>query len=93
MLIPLPAVIIGLSLEKVKYNLQRFPPSICTTSSSEMRFYSIILPIDLFVCTGVVMLIVAMWNIRKVCHFLQFYKIMNLIIIIFRNPSSIKPLN
>ena len=66
MLVPLPAVIIGLSLEKVQYTHNRFPPSNCVPSSGQMAFYSTNLPIDLLLGIGVIMLIVALWNIRKV---------------------------
>ena len=66
MLVPLPAVIIGLTMEKVQYNLNRFPVSNCVPSSSQMSFYSTNLPIDLFLGTGVIMLMLALWNIKKV---------------------------
>ncbi|XP_019850447.1 PREDICTED: uncharacterized protein LOC109581108 isoform X4 [Amphimedon queenslandica] len=64
MLVPLPAVIVGLTVKKVQYNLNRFPPQMCATSS-EMWFYSNILPTDLFLGAGIFMLIIALWSIRK----------------------------
>ena len=65
--VPLPAVIVSLSVEEHHYKLHRFPPSICT-SSRAMSFYSIIVIIDVLVAIGVYLLIVVFWIIKKVIY-------------------------
>ena len=64
-LLPLPAVFISFSVDKFKYNLNRFPSYLCISSST--WFYSATLPIDILLATGVCMLIIILWYIRKVC--------------------------
>ena len=64
---PLPAVIVSLSVEEHHYKVLHFPPSICI-SSKAMSFYSIIVIIDVLVAIGVYLLIVVFWIIKKVIY-------------------------
>ena len=66
MLLPLPAIIICLSVDKFKYNVYRFPTTLCI-SDGDMWFYSITLPIDVLFAAGVIMLIIVLWTMRNVC--------------------------
>uniref|UniRef100_A0A1X7UEL9 FZ domain-containing protein n=1 Tax=Amphimedon queenslandica TaxID=400682 RepID=A0A1X7UEL9_AMPQE len=70
LLLPLPAIIICLTVDKFKYNIHRFPTTICT-SSSGMMFYSITLLMDVLFATGVIMLIIVLWTMRNNTHFLN----------------------
>ena len=65
--VPLPAVIVSLSVEKHHYKLHYFPPTICI-SSGAMWFYSINVIIDVLVATGVYLLIVVFWTIKRVIY-------------------------
>ncbi|XP_019854874.1 PREDICTED: uncharacterized protein LOC109583828 isoform X3 [Amphimedon queenslandica] len=64
-LLPLPAIIICLSVDKFKYNINRFPPTLCG-SNGAMWFYSITLPMDVLFAAGVIMLIIVLWTMRNV---------------------------
>ena len=64
---PLPAVIVSLSVEEHHYKLHRFPPTICISSGS-MWFYSVIVIIDVLVAVGVYLLIVVFWIIKRVIY-------------------------
>ncbi|XP_019862074.1 PREDICTED: uncharacterized protein LOC109590618, partial [Amphimedon queenslandica] len=46
LLLPLPAVIVCLSVDKFKYNVHRFPTTLCI-SDGDMWFYSTTLPMDI----------------------------------------------
>ena len=63
--IPLPAVIISLTVKEYNYNQSRFPPTFCI-SSRNMTFYSEILIIDIIVCTGICLLVLVFWFLYKV---------------------------
>ena len=63
--VPLPAVIVSLSVEEHHYKVLHFPPTICT-SSRAMSFYSIIVIIDVLVAIGVYLLIIVFWIIKRV---------------------------
>ena len=65
--VPLPAVIVSLSVEKHHYKLHHFPPIVCI-SSGAMWFYSVILIIDVLVATGVYLLMVVFWIIKRVIY-------------------------
>ncbi|XP_019854875.1 PREDICTED: uncharacterized protein LOC109583829 [Amphimedon queenslandica] len=69
-LLPLPAVIICLSVDKFKYNINRFPTTICS-SNGVMWFYSITLPMDVLFAAGVIMLIIVLWTMRNKTNFLK----------------------
>ncbi|XP_019854872.1 PREDICTED: uncharacterized protein LOC109583828 isoform X2 [Amphimedon queenslandica] len=64
LVIPLPAVIISLTVERFGYNIYRFPTTLCI-SSGDMWFYSTTLPMDVLVAAGVIMLIIIFWTIRR----------------------------
>ena len=68
--IPLPAVIISLTVKEHRYNIYRFPPSICD-AGTESIFYSVILIKDVVLCTGICLLILVFWFLCKV--FIYFY--------------------
>ena len=61
---PLPPVIVSLIVETYKYNLSRFPPTLCK-SSSDMWFYTAVI-IDVILAIGVCLLIVVFWTIHRV---------------------------
>ena len=65
--VPLPAVIVSLSVEEYHYKVLHFPPTICI-SSRTMLFYSIIVIIDVLVAIGVYLLIIVFWIINKVIY-------------------------
>ena len=65
LVIPLPAVIVSLSVEDYKYNIHRFPPNICI-SDGPMWFYSITIIIGVLVGIGTYLLFVVFWIIHKV---------------------------
>ena len=65
LVIPVPAVIVSLSVEEYNYKLNRFPPFLCT-SNAAMWFYSIIFIIDVLVGIGVYLLFVVFWIIHRV---------------------------
>ena len=69
LVIPLPAVIISLSVENYKYRIHRFPPNICI-SDGPMWFYSITVIIDVLVGIGTYLLFVIFWIIHRVNTFL-----------------------
>ena len=69
LIIPLPAVIISLSVEDFKYNIHRFPPNICI-SNGPMWFYSVTVIIDVLVGIITYLLIVVFWIFHKVTYFL-----------------------
>ncbi|XP_019859821.1 PREDICTED: uncharacterized protein LOC109588072 isoform X3 [Amphimedon queenslandica] len=64
LLLPLPAIIICLSVDKFKYNIYRFPTSFCI-SNGDMWFYSMTLPVDVLFAAGVIMLIIVLWTMRN----------------------------
>ena len=65
LVIPLPAVIVSLSVEDYNYKLYRFPPFICI-SNGPMWFYSVTVIIDLLAGIGVYLLFVVFWIIYRV---------------------------
>ena len=65
LLLPLPVIIICLSVDKFKYNIYRFPTTLCI-SNGDMMFYSITLPMVLS-AAGIIMLIIVIWSMRNVC--------------------------
>ncbi|XP_019859819.1 PREDICTED: uncharacterized protein LOC109588072 isoform X2 [Amphimedon queenslandica] len=69
-LLPLPAVIISLTVDKFKYNIHRFPNTLCI-SDGDMWFYSITLPMDVLFAAGVIMLIIVLWTMRNKTNFLK----------------------
>uniref|UniRef100_A0A1X7UPL3 FZ domain-containing protein n=1 Tax=Amphimedon queenslandica TaxID=400682 RepID=A0A1X7UPL3_AMPQE len=69
-LLPLPAVIICLSVDKFKYNIYRFPTLLCI-SNGDMWFYSSTLPMDVLFAAGVIMLIIVFWAMRNKTNFLK----------------------
>ena len=72
--VPLPAVIVSLSVEEHHYKVLHFPPSICI-SSRAMSFYSIIVIIDVLVAIGVYLLIIVFWIIKRVIYiYIYIYK-------------------
>ncbi|XP_019853214.1 PREDICTED: uncharacterized protein LOC109582744 isoform X2 [Amphimedon queenslandica] len=70
LLLPLPAIIICLTVDKFKYNIHRFPTTLCS-SNGDMWFYSTTLPIDLLFTAGVIMLIIVLWTLRNKTIFLK----------------------
>ncbi|XP_019859822.1 PREDICTED: uncharacterized protein LOC109588073 isoform X1 [Amphimedon queenslandica] len=69
-LLPLPAVIICLTVDKFKYNVRHFPTNLCS-SRGDMRFYSMTLPMDVLFAAGVIILIIVLWTMRKKTNFLN----------------------
>ena len=67
LVVPLPAVIVSLSVEEHHYRLYCFPPTICI-SSGAMCFYSTIVIIDVLVGIGVYLLIIVFWIIKRVIY-------------------------
>ena len=65
LVIPLPAVIVSLSVKDYKYNIHRFPPNICI-SDGPMWFYSVTIITDVLVGIGTYFLFVIFWIIHKV---------------------------
>ena len=65
--VPLPAVIVSLSVEEHHYRLYCFPPTICI-SSGAMCFYSTNVIIDVLVGIGVYLLIIVFWIIKRVIY-------------------------
>ena len=63
--IPLPAVIISLSVEDYKYKIRRFPSNICLSEGS-LFFYSIVVIHDVLVGIVTYFLFVIFWIIHKV---------------------------
>ena len=70
--VPLPAVIISLSVEEYHYKQYRFPPFLCV-SKDRMWFYSNIAIIDVLVATGICLMIVVFWIIHTVFFFKDSY--------------------
>ena len=68
LVIPLPAVIISLSVEDYKYNIHRFPPTNCISDGS-MWFYSVVVIIDVLAGIETYLLFVVLWIIRRVSIF------------------------
>ena len=62
---PLPAVIVSLSVDNYKYKIHRFPPNICI-SDGPMWFYSVTVIIDVLVGIVTYLLFVVFWIIHKV---------------------------
>ena len=84
LVIPLPAVIISLSVEDYKYNIHRFPPSHCI-SNGPIWFYSTVVIVDVLVGIEIYLLFVVFWIIHKVnMFFLKYFKFYHF----FRNLSS-----
>ena len=54
----------SLIVDTHKYNLRRFPPTLCN-SSSDMWFYTSVI-IDVILAIGVCLLIVVFWTIHRV---------------------------
>ena len=63
--VPLPAVIVSLSVEEYHYKQNLFPPYICG-STEKMWFYSVVAVVDVLVATGTCLMIVVFWIIHKV---------------------------
>ena len=82
--IPLPAVILSLSVEDYYYRIYRFPPGICITNGA-MLFYSMTALIDILVGIGVYLLFVVFWIIHRViiltniCIYYDFYRTLLLV--------------
>ena len=80
LVVPLPAVIVSLSVEEHHYRLYCFPPTICI-SSGAMCFYSTIVIIDVLVGIGVYLLIIVFWIIKRVIY-IYIYIYINMIFIL-----------
>ena len=65
LVIPLPAVIVSLSVEDYNYKTYRFPPFICG-SNAAMWFYSVIVVINVLSGIGIYLLFVVFWIIHRV---------------------------
>ena len=63
--IPVPAILISLSTEDNRYSVFEFPPHSCIPGT-QMWFYSIILPIDIFSGIGVCFMSYLIWTLNKV---------------------------
>ena len=86
LVIPVPAVIISLSVQEYNYKLNRFPPFVCSSNAS-MGFYSIIFIIDVLVGIGVYLLFVVFWIIHRVN---TLYKLCNYYVIVLGVYFSLK---
>ena len=49
------------------FGLTRFPPILCTGLQRDSTFYSLVLPINILLATGIPLLIIIFWIIHKVC--------------------------
>ena len=65
-LLPLPGVIFVLASEKYQYVFTEMPPVICSPSNATIAYFSLILPNNIILMVGVVMIIVILWRVRKV---------------------------
>ena len=63
--IPLPAVIISLSVENYKFKIHSFPPNICIRNGA-VWFYSVTLITDVFAGVVTYLLFVVFWISHKV---------------------------
>ena len=75
LVIPLPAVIVSLSVEDYNYKTYRFPPFICG-SDAAMWFYSVIVVINVLSGIGIYLLFVVFWIIHRVNTILINFKLL-----------------
>ena len=82
LVIPLPAVIISLSVKDYEYKIRRFPSGLCLTNGP-MWFYSIDVIIDVLVGIGVYLLFIVFWIIHRVNIFLINFAIIIIVLEIY----------
>ena len=47
------------------FRSNRFPPLLCTGTSRDATFYSLILPLDIILASGCTMLLIIFWSVHK----------------------------
>ena len=67
LLIPLPSVIVSLTVEGQGYVAIHFPPIFCAPNNSDLIFYSLIIILNIMLILGIPQLIVVAWILHKVC--------------------------
>ena len=63
----LPVIVTFTTGDPSGFGLTRFPPILCTGLQRDSTFYSLVLPINILMATGIPLLIIIFWIIHKVC--------------------------
>ena len=66
LMIPLPAVVAALTMEQHGHTLGGFPPFTCAPAKSDLIFYPLVFLTNVFIVTGIPMLIIVVWSLHKV---------------------------
>ena len=64
--VPVPAVVVALTVNQYKYRIAMFPPTICF--SPDHFFYSGVLVIMTLTILSTVLLTIILWKVRKVIN-------------------------
>ena len=64
----LPVIVTFTTGDPSGFGLTRFPPILCTGMHRNATFYSLVLPINILMATGIPLLIIIFWIIHKVIH-------------------------
>ena len=64
----LPVIVTFTTGDPSGFGLTRFPPILCTGLEKDSTFYSLVLPINILMATGIPLLIIIFWIIHKVIH-------------------------
>ena len=66
-LIPIPGVLLALTVNKYKsYTLFTFPSYVCVPRNSNLQYYSLILPLNVLLGIGLFCLVLIFWRLQKV---------------------------
>ena len=64
--IPIPGVLLALSLPDWGYVVHQFPPFLCTPQNQMFWYYSAILPLNILIAIGVSLFVLMLWKLHKV---------------------------
>ncbi|XP_019850181.1 PREDICTED: uncharacterized protein LOC109580977 [Amphimedon queenslandica] len=65
-LIPIPGVLLALTVKKYKsYTLFTFPSYVCVPRNGELQYYSLLLPLDVLLGIGLFCLVLILWRLHK----------------------------
>ena len=64
--IPLPGVLLALSVPDWGYVVNEFPPFLCSPQNQNLWYYSATLPLNILIAIGVSLFVLMFWKLHKV---------------------------
>ena len=65
-MVPLPVTVATLTMENYGYGIVGFPPILCFPINTDLRFYSLIVIVNIILVIGIPLLIIVAWSLHKV---------------------------